>query len=555
VPAGLIGSSTLPPGAYASIGHVSAGQTAITYDPTNNTSGGIRFSASLTTKSTLALDHIESLIPGSDPVGPRTVNDVTLKPKFGTDTGLVVQSATAAFTGNDVGRALTSTGSALPVGEVIKSVTDATHANMSLPFASVAIADGVVVTGSLNQITSATAGFTAADATNHTPVAGGVLAGTVINAVSGNTATLSNSFAKAGTGVKLTIGRVASSQNLTIGRDVNSSGSIAIKWVNDKGSVAEPTSFLPTYPAVTVGEKRKIPLNDTYTVATPAALTFAKTAATDPGGSGAKPTYGATTGTIQDGSSGVPTDNPFNLHTPAAANEVDQLVIAKDVTGGDYRLSQAFGPLGDISTGDIAFNATNTAIKSAMVAGASTPTLAGALTAGLIVGAGTVDPAGNTRFTITYGFVQSNLAGLNVATTAADGVTTPLTPDNAIIATANFANSAQVGGTDPGASIVASPAPGVYEGGWAFSHRKLGNTDDTQALFVSYPAGVVPDLSGPGVALLIASGVLQTIAPLFTINTDPCGVVGLLALFCEQNANGLGPDFAGFCTANGGPLP
>jgi len=353
--------------------------------------------------------------------------------------------------------------------------------------------------------------------------------------------------------------------------------------------VEEQRGCEAAFPGVTVGEKRTIPANDTY-IGVPAAIGEAKATASGPSGAGATDLTGLATGVTQEGSTGT---DPFNLAVPAARNEIVSGVVAHDVTG-TFKIQSNFGPLGSIDSGalniagyasDAAFataikngilNATDTggllpgtfaanfgAAVNAQSGGLISSAVAqSALSAGLVVTAVRPDNVNgvNGSFTITFGSSTlggalpqpvglgfQNLGSVNFVTSDPITQVSTLTPDNhrLFAGGTSFSNSTDVGGTDPGHTVIASQGPGVYSLGWAFSGTKAGLLPDTQALSVMYPQALVPDLSGIGPATL---AILQVaLGTAVTVDTSRCGVVGLIGLFCSADPNGLGPDLAGLC--------
>jgi hypothetical protein len=575
----------LPAGSYGTVGNVTAGQTAITYDPTNSTAGGVRFHAAFALQASPAMDAIENTIPGHDVVGPRTVTDASMTAKFGADPGTTLTSATAQFKGNDVGRGLTGTN--VPAGAVIKAVTSLTQATMSLPLLPILNATGAIPFPNASKAVSTTTPMFQASDVGMVLAGTGIPAGDTIATFTDNehvTLTNATTNTKAVSGDKLTLVRDWSAQTVTISHDVNSSGAMAITWKNDVGSPVEPT--LPT---LTVTEKRKLPLVDTYT-GTPTALTFAKATIAGAGGSAGTDTNGIAGGTIQDGSSGT---DPFNLAVPAARDEIDKYIIAPGLTGF-FNLQQNYGKasaggLGSFVTGninaDLTTYATDAALATAvhnailnapdtngLVPGSfqlnfgtavnlqsgglvSVATAEGALSAGLVVTAQTpaIDSVPNAIVTVDFGNVSGiglgdkNLAGLNVQDSDPITNVSTVTPDNTRLFAGgtSFSNSWQVGGPDPGSTVIASPGPGLYTIGWTFASRKNVNIPDTQVLGVMYPGALVPDLSGISDGTLLALGAILGTA--FPVDRSTCGVVGLLGLFCAADPNALGPSLAGIC--------
>jgi hypothetical protein len=437
-------------------------------------------------------------------------------------------------------------------------------------------------------VTSATAAFVAGDVGKR--ITGlKIPAGAVIQTVVSPTEVITNPIpinTVAQTGMTLTIYRQLTGQSVTIGRDVGATGSMSFSWKNDTGTPVKALN-----PTVGISEKRaKPPVTsgaDQYLLA-PTLLTFAKSTATGPGGSGAQDATGITTGNIQQGSSGT---DPFNLSVPAAQNEIDRIVIAPDLTGF-FTINQNFGPIGLYKTaaispdeGDYADDAAfRLAIKNAILNAPVTDSLfvsngtafktafgtavfvqsAGAvpiataealLSAGLVVTGTRPNNGTSTNGSVDVNFGSAsgvglgnqNLSSMNVVSANTITQVSTITPDNKVLFAGGTAwgGSTQTGGPNPGAAIVSSPGPGVYSIGWAFSTRKSTNIVDTQALGVLYPEALVPDLTGISPATVaIIGAILGSALP---VDTSRCGVIGLLGLFCSADENALGPDLAGIC--------
>ena len=122
-----------------------------------------------------------------------------------------------------------------------------------------------------------------------------------------------------------------------------------------------------------------------------------------------------------------------------------------------------------------------------------------------------------------------------------------------------WVNSWRNGGVDAGLSPVQDLGNGIFTSQGSMSSGvipTIGNkntgkwyvTPDTQYLFLQYPAGLVSALVPNLTTDTVAQGLLQSIVGAnLTVTLDPCGLVGVLGLFCTAAGASIPPAFLGIC--------
>jgi hypothetical protein len=262
---------------------------------------------------------------------------------------------------------------------------------------------------------------------------------------------------------------------------------------------------------------------------------------------------------------------------PYGANTQYRLVTPNTAGGGTFTLSMSFptfpvSPLSGvtITTAAIAWDASGATIQGALLA-AFTP----------FVGPGSWSVAGTDLvagvdgdYLITAGgaFTGQRLPSLSVLGTTAPLLDT-VTSDGSIWNAdkfggidASIAPISDLGGS--GTSLVAGSAdvyvsqgtmssgniPAIVNGTTTKPTGKWFSRNDTQFLFLHFPAnlvyalspGFVPPVTDPNV--LFAQTLLGgLVGPNLSVTTDPCGLLGVLALFCNATPSAIPPSFTGIC--------
>jgi hypothetical protein len=337
--------------------------------------------------------------------------------------------------------------------------------------------------------------------------------------------------------------------------------SLKLAWTTDAktGSI--------TYPTVQVAEASKN-------------LTLAKAAIAK----------GVVTGTTGADESGVQIGNLQQGNAVQPANTIDQLLVPNDSTVTDsYRLSMSFpnipqaGPLAGVTlvSNSIAVNATAAAITTAIN---TAPGFGGVV--GAVATVANVTPLPSVAagdFTITFGgaFAGQAVPMLSTLVPAPNPTPPPATimvesQSAALKATlvddGSIWNSGTAGGVNPAKSPVSDLGNGILTSSGIMSNGPVGgvlgltgttvggkviggsNTGkgtfipDTEYTFIQYPSAIVAALN-PNLANNGALGVLSAITGLTVASLgDNCGLGGLLAIFCAEDAAVIPSTFAGLCT-------
>ena len=270
---------------------------------------------------------------------------------------------------------------------------------------------------------------------------------------------------------------------------------------------------------------------------------------------------GAQTGNVQQGAG-----SPANLDT------IDRVVVPQSATSGTYVLSMtipaiAGPPLGGVtlSSSPIAYNATAAAVKTAIDTGFQTPIPIGpvaTVTANANPGDFNIDFGGALAHQglplLSAGSQTGTLAttvlddGSMWNSTLMGGVDPGVSPvsdlGNGILTATGIMSSGVVGGAANVAAVPEFVAPGFPNNG-----KNLGKStfvQDTQMTFIQYPAaivaGIAPHLSPTNPAVPVLAGITGLTA---TQVGEACGLGGLLAIFCVEDAAVIPATFAGLCGA------
>jgi hypothetical protein len=274
------------------------------------------------------------------------------------------------------------------------------------------------------------------------------------------------------------------------------------------------------------------------------------------------------------GTAGADTEGPalgLKEQPPYGANTQYRLVTPNTAGGGTFQLEMRFPSIAPppltnavFNSGNIAWNADATTIQNALNSLGAFGQLGGGVSV-----AGTNLAAGvNGDYLITIGgaLTGQRLPGLSVVGTTAPLLTT-VTSDGSMWNAdkfggidASIAPIADLGGT--GTSLVAGTQdiyviqgtmssgniPAIVPATTTKPTGKWFSRNDTQFLNLHYPAGLVLALSPTLPTNVIAQGLLQSIiGPNLTVTTDPCGVLGVLALFCKATPSAIPPSFTGIC--------
>ena len=162
--------------------------------------------------------------------------------------------------------------------------------------------------------------------------------------------------------------------------------------------------------------------------------------------------------------------------------------------------------------------------------------------------------ATNGDYTLTFG---GSLAGgapiMTIGATQTGTLATTLLDDGSLW------NGTRFGGVDPGIAPVSMLPQGIVSVNGVMSNGpvptpggKSQYAPDTQVTALGFPAilvsTVAPRLGTNDPGILGTTGALAGLvgAPLAAVN-DPCGLGGLLALFCTAEASLIPASFAGLC--------
>ena len=319
-----------------------------------------------------------------------------------------------------------------------------------------------------------------------------------------------------------------------LGNAVGSTSSVKIQWKNDANGLG------PKVAQVQVAEKG----------ATKPAISKGFVTAI-----GGADNLGVQTGTINDGNNGTG-PGPIAGSPGPASSSVFGVYVPPAAAAGTYKLSMAFPSIAPppltsvtLTTAAIAYNASAATIAAALNA----PAVFGGLGGGVAVTAGALPG----QFTVSFATTAlANQALPSLSALAADqtgALATTLADDGSLH------NAWRNGGVDPGLSPVSSLGNGIFtsQGMMASgdipvigqkNSGKWYTTPDVQYLFLHYPADLVTALV-PGLSTaFVAQGLLQSIVgPNLTVTLDPCGVLGILGLFCTAAASSIPPAFLGIC--------
>ena len=306
--------------------------------------------------------------------------------------------------------------------------------------------------------------------------------------------------------------------------------SVKIGWKNDTntGNV--------TWPTVQVGEA--------------AGTTKANIAKGVVNGAPAADRLGPQVGNVQHGNAVAPQNEVVHLTTPAGA------------TSGTFSLALAFpnipsaGPLAGvtITVPSIAYNIGAAALQAQMQAvytayvGPGTPSVTGTDWNGT--------NGVNGDYNISFGgaFATQSLPSLSIPAASVTGsLATTVLDDGSLW------NALRNGGDDAALNPIIDLGQGIYtssgtmnSGGiplvGAKTTGKASFVGDTQYLFLQYPAGLVTALAPNLATDFTAAGLLQSIVGAnLTVNTDTCGVLGVLALFCTAASGSIPATLAPIC--------
>ena len=270
---------------------------------------------------------------------------------------------------------------------------------------------------------------------------------------------------------------------------------------------------------------------------------------------GAVDQLGVQTGTINDGNNGTG-PGPIAGSPGPASSSVFGVYVPPAAANGTYKLSMAFPSIAPppltgvtLTTAAIAYNASAATIAAALNAAP----VFGGLGGGVVVTAGALPG----QFTVSFAATAlANQALPSLSALAADqtgALATTVADDGSLH------NAWRNGGVDPGISPVSSLGNGIFtsQGMMASgdipvigqkNSGKWFTTPDVQYLFLHYPADLVTALV-PGLSTaFVAQGLLQSIVgPNLTVTLDPCGLLGILGLFCTAASASIPPAFLGIC--------
>jgi len=234
------------------------------------------------------------------------------------------------------------------------------------------------------------------------------------------------------------------------------------------------------------------------------------------------------------------------------------LVVPNAATGGTYTISFTI-PANALGAGvppvaipfniPTPYNAGHVAIQGALNAALGSISASATVTGTDFV-AGTTD--GN--YTITLG---GSLAGgapiVTIATPQTGTLATTLVDDGSLW------NGSRFGGTDPGIAPVSILPQGIISVNGVMSNGPVATpggkaqyAPDTQVTALGFPAilvtTVAPRLGTADAGIVATTGALAGLvgAPIGAVN-DPCGLGGLLALFCTAESSLIPASFAGLC--------
>ncbi len=274
---------------------------------------------------------------------------------------------------------------------------------------------------------------------------------------------------------------------------------------------------------------------------------------------------GAQAGVINAGNNGTGPGPVSGIPGPASSTTVG-LYVPPVATSGTFKLSMTFpavaGPpvagntyhSGDINvvglTPTIIATSLNTAVApSGPGDGGSFGNLGGGVSvvAGPNPGSFVISFAGTALANQplpTLDALLANQTGALATTVADDG---------------SMWNATRVGGVDPSIAPIHDFGNGVFVSSGVMSsgniptptHVPAGHVNyvpDTQYVMVQYPAGLASALVPNLATDTLAQGLLQSIIGAnLSVTLDPCGLVGMLGVFCTAANASIPPMFSGIC--------
>jgi len=330
-----------------------------------------------------------------------------------------------------------------------------------------------------------------------------------------------------------------------LGNPVGSTSSVGIQWKNDANGLGPKMILVQASEKNTLGTQK-----------------ISKGFVTE---AGSADRLGAQIGTLTAGNNGTGPGPIAGVPGPASSSSFG-LFIPPAATAGTFKLSMKFPAIAGPPVGGNTYHSGNinvVGLTPAIIATslntpvAPPPPPDGGTFGNL--GGGVSVVAGPRPGTYVISFAATALANQSLpslSALAADqtgALATTVADDGAL------RNAWRNGGPDAGLSPVTDLGQGIFTSSGvmasgnipAFATNPTGKwfiTPDTQYLFLQYPAGLVSALVPNLATDFAAQGLLQAIVGAnLTVTLDPCGLVGILGLFCTAAGASIPPAFLGIC--------
>ena len=338
-----------------------------------------------------------------------------------------------------------------------------------------------------------------------------------------------------------------------LGNAVGSTSSVKIQWKNDANGLG------PKVAQVQVAEKgaTKPNISKGFVTAVPGTAES-----------------GAQIGVINDGNDGTAPGPIAGTPGPASGSSFG-LYVPPAAAAGTFELSMTFPPNAGYIANltfhsdpiDVATWGATPALQAATIADAlnlpTGPVVPPDAPFGLLGGNVAVTP-GPSAGTFVIDFATAGTPPGNISDLALPALAAPAADQTGALATTpadngSLSNAWRNGGVDAGISPVTSLGNGVFTSSGLMAsgdipiigQKNVGKwftSPDVQYLFLQYPADLVSALV-PGLgSATVAQALLQAIVgPNLTVTLDPCGLLGILGLFCTAASASIPPAFLGIC--------